>query len=168
MNKICLALLSFIAIPAYADEPKEIGKFGNWTAYKYTDSAQKTDVCFVANTPTKSEGKYQSRGKITLMVTVRSNMKKKGELSHITGYTYGKNEPVTVKLGKKNFALFTEEDSAWALSDQDDNQLIEAMVNTNEMILIGKSNKGTETLDTYNLKDFSKALKKIRSACGHK
>lgn len=168
MNKICLALLSFAVVPAYADEPKEISKFGSWSAYKYTDDQQKTDVCFVTNSPIKSEGKYQSRGKITLMVTVRSNMKKKGELSHITGYTYKKNEPVTVKLGNKTFTLFTEGDSAWAMSDQDDNQLIEAIANSNEMVLIGTSSKGTETRDTYKLKDFSKAFKKIRLACGLK
>jgi hypothetical protein len=36
------------------------------------------------------------------------------------------------------------------------------------MKIEGKSNKGTETVDTYSLKELDKGLKKIRSECGFK
>lgn len=149
-----------------ANEPKEVGKFGSWTAYKYKD--KKSDVCYLTNTPEKSEGKYKARGKIYMMISVRSDSKKMGEFSHIAGYAFGNDEKAKVTIGNKNFTLFTSDDTAWAFTDTDDTQLIEKMLKETSMKIEGKSNKGTETVDTYSLKELDKGLKKIRSECGLK
>ncbi len=166
MLRYTVLILNLLCVAAQAEEPKEIGKFGPWIAYKYKD--KKSDVCYLTNAPEKSEGKYKARDKVYLMISVRGDMKKMGEFSHVAGYTFGNDEKAKVTIGNKNFTLFTSQDTAWAFSDSDDTQLLEKMLKETTMKIEGKSQKGTETTDIYSLKELDKALKKIRSECGLK
>lgn len=164
MKKSVFLLIPLLTQIAFGQEPKEIGKFGPWTAYKYND--KKGDVCYLTNTPEKSEGKYKSRGKIYAMISVRSDAKKTGEFSHVAGYSFNKDEKVKVTIGSKDFTLFTDDDTAWAVNDTEDGQLLEKMLKETSMKVVGKSSKGTDTTDVYSLKDLESGLKKIRSECG--
>lgn len=156
---------------ASLSEPQEIGKFGNWTAYKYVEN--KETVCFLTAPAAKSEGKYTKRNPVNFKVTLRSGgadapktqPKKTGETSFSAGYTYGPDVPVNIKIGKNDFTLFTHEDTAWAADDATDKKLIDTMLKGKEMIVLGKSLRGTETQDIFSLEGFQQGMEKLKSAC---
>ena len=69
---------------------------------------------------------------------------------------------------KEKVELFTQEDSAWAPTSSQDNQLYRMMKAGNKAVIIGKSSLGNTTTDTFSLKGFTKAANAIDRACGKK
>ena len=89
----------------------------------------------------------------------------KGEVNFIAGYNYKKNSSVKVKINKKTFDLFTQQDGAWSREPSVDAKLVKAMKNGNRMTVIGTSSRGTKTTDTYSLSGFTAVKKRIDKAC---
>lgn len=171
LGPIFCVVFSDIQANESSNEPQEIGKSGNWTAYKYMEN--KETVCFLTAPAVKSEGKYTKRNPVSFKVTLRSGrsdaknagLKKTAEASFTAGYTYGADIPVNIKIGKNDFTLFTHEDTAWAADDATDKKLIETMQRGKEMIVLGKSLRGTETQDTFSLEGFQEGMEKIKTTC---
>lgn len=161
-----LALLASVSI-ASAAERKELGIFGDWTAYKMTENG--APVCYMVSMPTKSAGKYKRRGDIFLIVSHRPKSDSFNVLSMTAGYNYKKNSVASIQIDKKDkIELFTQEDSAWAPTSKEDNQLYRMMKAGNKAVVIGKSSLGNTTTDTFSLKGFTKAANAIDKACGKK
>jgi hypothetical protein len=158
-----LALLTF-SIPAYASEQKEIGKFGNWSAYVFEENGGK--VCYMAAKPTKAVGKYSKRGDVVAMITHRPAEGTKNVFSYMSGYGYKKGSDVTLSIDSKKFTLFTQNDMAWAADAGADGNIAEAIKKGSKMVVKGVSGKGTATTDTYSLKGSTKAYEAITTACG--
>ena len=149
-----------------AAEPKEIGKFGDWTSYVLMERGSK--VCYMVSKPTKAQGKYTRRGDIFALVTHRPAEKTKDVFSYITGYTYKKGSNATVTIDGNKIDLFTQDDTAWAPDAKTDSQLARSIQSGSKMIVKGTSSRGTLTTDTYSLKGSSKAYKAISKECGVK
>jgi len=160
------ALLGAAAlVPAVqAQGIQRIGDHGDWSAFKFSEDGN--PACYMSSEPTKATGDYKKRGDVFAIVTHRPAEKRIGEVSIITGYAYKKDSTVKVAIGKQNFELFTQEDSAWALDAAADKKLIAAMRKGNRMVVKGTSTRGTLTTDTYSLKGFTKAYRAIGKACG--
>lgn len=158
--------LFFYCSNANASNVKILGEYDDWVAYSYVDVSGK--VCYMASTPKKEEGKYTKRGDIYALVTHRPRDKSFDTISIVAGYRYGKNAKATLRIGKKDYNLFTEKDRAWATNENIDKQIVKSMKNGYKMIIHGKSNRGTKTKDTYSLKGFSNAYKAISKACPKK
>lgn len=167
MNKALAALLLLVATAAapqaMAEEPKQIGTFGDWDAVTFTEGGN--TGCYLYNEPAKMEGKYKTRGKSYLLVTHRPAAQSLNVVMIKAGYSYKKESEVTVDVGGETFKLFTENDSAWARDAATDTRLVEAMKKANRMVVKGTSSRGTETTDTYSLQGFSAAHKAIGQAC---
>ena len=148
---------------ANASNIKILGEYDDWVAYSYIDVTGK--VCYIASTPKKEEGKYTKRGDIYALVTHRPRDNSFDTISIVSGYDYKKNSKTTLRIGKKDFELFTEKDRAWATSENTDKLIVKAMKDGYKMIVHGTSNRGTKTKDTYSLKGFSNAYKAISKAC---
>ena len=157
-----LLVLAFTA-PARADEPKVLGVFQDWIAYKTTEGGK--PVCYMASKPKKSTGKYTKRGKIYAMVTHRPKARSFDVVSVHTGYTYKKRSKAEVAIGGRAFRLFTNERAAWAEEPADDAALVKAMRAGSKMVVKGFSSRGTETTDTYSLLGFTAAHRAISKAC---
>ena len=149
-----------------ADEtPKNLGTFGDWTAYTFNEGEEKG--CYMATQPQKSSGKYSKRDDIFLMITHQPNKKTFNVVSTVAGYTYKTGSKPTITIdNKKAITLVPYEDGAWAKDSQTDNQLVEQMKAGSIGVLKGTSKRGTLTTDTFSLKGFSKAYEKINEACG--
>ena len=158
----CLALLGWIS-PAQAEAPKVIGEYGDWIAYYYRDKAG--PVCYMASTPKKDEGKYAKRGDIYVVVTHRPNEKSFNVVNINAGYTYKVSSEAEMKIGAQTFSLFTNGDTAWAMTPEQDESIVNAMKRGSRMIVNGTSFKGTKTKDTYSLNGFSSAYKAISNKC---
>ena len=162
-----LFILVAFATNVNAAERKELGIFGDWTAYKMTENG--SPVCYMVSMPTKSTGKYKRRGDIFLIVSHRPKNKSFNVVNMTAGYNYKKDSVATIQIDKKApVELFTQEDSAWAKTSKEDNQLYKMMKAGKKAVIIGKSSLGNTTTDTFSLKGFTKAANAIDKACGKK
>ena len=115
--------------------------------------------------PKKQRGKYKKRGQPYALVTNRPKQKINGEVNFIAGYNYKKGSEVRVKINKKSFKLFTQQDGAWSANPELDAKLVKAMKGGNRMVVYGTSSRGTKTTDTYSLSGFTAMKKRIDKAC---
>ncbi len=167
MKKVLFAsvLSVFFGISSVqAAAPTMIGEYGVWVAYTYKDSSGQ--ICYMASTPKKDEGKYTKRGDIYVVITHRPKEKVYDVVNFVAGYTYKSGEKVTIKVGAKTIdKLFTEGDKAWAINETVDKEIVAAMKRGDRMFVSGTSSKGTTTRDTYSLSGFSSAYKAISTKC---
>ena len=84
------------------------------------------------------------------------------------GYTYKPGAKATASVDKRKFTLTTERDAAWSPNAAADKVLVQAMIKGTRMVLRGQSRSGVTTTDTYSLKGFTRAHKRINRACGVK
>jgi len=161
---ICAVLIVFIPY-TIAAEPKKIYEKRDWAAYVF--AGEKGKICYIASAPKKQKGRYKkkNRGQPYALVTNRPAENIKGEVNFIAGYNYKKNSSVKVKINKKTFDLFTQQDGAWSHERSVDAKLVKAMKNGNRMTVIGTSSRGTKTTDTYSLSGFTAVKKRIDKAC---
>ena len=152
------------AVSAQASDPKAIGTFGKWSAYTFMEDGKK--VCYMAGKPTKEEGKYKKRDDVYVLITHRPGEGSKNVFSYITGYTYKPTSDAIATIGKKSFALFTQNNTAWAPDAQTDNRLAKAIQDGSKMTVVGTSSRGTKTTDTFSLSGTTSAYKAISKACG--
>lgn len=152
--------------PTFAAGPKQIGKFGEWTAYVTTQSGKK--VCYMVSFPKTKKGKYSKRGDVYALITHRPREKNFNVVSLHAGYPFKTNASVSATIAKRKYTLFTDEfETAWS-SSEFDNAIVASMTKGHEMVVKGQSRRGTQTEDKYSLNGSARALRAINSACGVK
>lgn len=156
------ALLLSIALPARAAEPEQVGKFGSWLAMKFDEEGSL--ACYTLSEPARKEGNYTRRGNVYVLVTHRPAKQAVGIVSFTAGYEYMPDSSVLVDIDGQGFTLFTQGDTAWA-QDADDRKIVEAMRVGKMMTVRGTSARGTDTVDSYSLLGFGKALQAINETC---
>lgn len=160
-----LLVLGAAAVAAGASARAEtlLAKHGDWEAF--TDREQGKLVCYIGTVPTKSAGKYTTRGRTFLLVTHRPAEKSTNVISLQAGYPYKKGSEVEVAIGKAALKLFTDDDWAFAPNAAADSAMVKAMIRGSTMVVKGTSSRGTLTTDTYSLSGFTAAYKAIGQAC---
>ena len=71
---------------------------------------------------------------------------------------------MTVAFGKRQFHLFTDNDTAWA-EDSDDPLIVAAMRGGAGLSVSGKTADGTVVTDGFGLKDMAQALAALDKDC---
>lgn len=170
---ILLLLLSFaLLFQVHAEENKKnvevIGTFDDWKAYVTYEKKKK--ICYMVSFPKRQEGDFKKRGKVYAMITHRPAQQTFNVVSFNAGYKYQQNSKARLILNagknKKTFELFTDNESAWALADVDDQEITKFITRFGENLVIeGISSKGSKTKDVYSLKGSLKAYKAISEAC---
>ena len=120
------------------------------------------NYCYIGSLPISSdipEGK--NRGDVYILV-YRINKNPEVIVQINSGYPYKNEEPVNVKIDKKNYEFYTDKDSAWTSNDD---KVIYAMKKGIELIVSGISQRGTKTIDTYTLNGFTIAYNKLTKDC---
>jgi len=151
-----------------ANNVEEIGSFGDWKAYVTFEKKKK--ICYMVSLPKKQEGDFKKRGKVYAMITHRPSLKSFNVVSFHAGYKFPKNAQVTLTIQtgkhKKEFELFTDNETAWAISDADDQEITKRLTKVGESLIVeGVSSKGTKTKDTYSLQGSMRAYKAMCEAC---
>ncbi len=173
---VALALsttLGYVAEAQTATDP--VGAQTDWTIFVYDDPRQ----CWVVSPPRPGQsiatrdGRPVSvrRGDIFLFVSFwpegNESAGGMGEVSFMGGYDFAEGEPVTVTIGDESFEMFTEGDTAWAKSPEDDERIADAMKAGREAIITGLSQRtGTTTRDTFSLMGFTAAFNDAAERCG--
>ena len=129
---------------------------GSWNLVK------ENDYCYIGSLPVNSdipEGK--KRGDVYILV-YRINNNPETIIQINSGYPYKNEESVNVKIDKKDYEFYADEDSAWANNDK---EVVYAMKKGVELTVSGVSSRGTKTVDTYTLNGFTAAYNKLTKDC---
>lgn len=169
LNAIAAALLAgaLATLPAAAQQRVDAKK--DWSIFEAGSGA--TKQCWIVSQPTGwkatrgGQTVQVNRGDIFLMVAVRPADKVTNEVSFLGGYPFQKGSQVTVEIGSKTYKLFTDNESAWAPSTNEDNQIVAAMRAGAKAIVKGESSRGSTTHDTFSLSGFTAALKAAQDRC---
>ena len=114
---LCIFVLGYFSVVAYAAEPKSLGKYKNWEAFTYDDGKGK--ICFAQTIPTERSPKNFKRDDSRLFVTFRKQEKIKNEISVTSGHVY-KKSTVVAKSGKNEFAFFSQGKFAWVSDEEEE------------------------------------------------
>lgn len=103
------------------------------------------------------------RGDILLFVTFRPG--RPGEVSFTGGYPFANGSTVAMNVDGTNFELFTDGEWAWPASPEADAQLLAAMKAGTTAVLTARSERGTQTQDTFSLRGFTAAMTEAETRC---
>jgi len=132
---------------------------GSWTLT--TDN----DWCYIGSLPIKSdlpETKKRGENYILVYKIIGSDQ---NIVQVEAGYKYNLDKDIIVKIDNTSFEFYSTEDSSETAWTDNDEKVIYAMKKGLELVLIGQSNRGTMTKDTYTLKGFTSALNKLNEDC---
>ena len=132
---------------------------GSWTLT--TDN----DWCYIGSLPIKSdlpEKKKRGENYILVYKIIGSDQ---NIVQVEAGYQYNLDKDIIVKIDNTSFEFYSTEDSSETAWTDNDEKVIYAMKKGLELVLIGQSNRGTMTKDTYTLKGFTSAINKLNEDC---
>lgn len=161
MLRICLFIIFAFSFVAASKAQTLHQTYGDWKVFTHKEGVK--DMCYIASTPTKKAGNYSKRGEPFVLVTHRSA--RIDELSVSSGFPYKKDSEASVKLDKKEFKLFTQNDRGWAYDEKDDLAIVDRMAKGKLMVVKGTSPKGTYAEDHYSLNGFTKARRAMKDLC---
>lgn len=145
-------------------EQKHLGEFGDWDAW--LDVTPKNRLCYIATTPTKSEGKYAQRGKIYLLVAKWPRENARNEVSFTSGYEFEQDGTPTLSVDDtETYYLFSQGEWAWTQNSSKDEAVIKSFVKGKRAIIRGVSWRETETKDTFSLSGFTAAWAEVNRNC---
>ncbi len=159
--------VALMAVPetALAKTQHHIAKLstnGVWTAYTAIEEGNR--ICYTVARPTRSEGNYRRRGDVYAIVTHRPSRGSYSIVSIMAGYPYQSNTQVHVSVDNRQFTMISHGETAW-LQGTGDADLVAAMQGGREMVVIGYSQRGTRTVDTFELVGFTASYTQIDKAC---
>ena len=156
-----IVLISFAA--RSAEDLKSIGKFKDWETFTVTENNNK--ICFAQSIPILRAPKKFERNPSRLFISFRPSKDIKDEVSATSGYTFQKEKIVKAKTGKKTYDFFSKEEFAWILDHEEEQRFIKAMKKASIVMIIGRTDKGKQTIDHYSLMGFSKAYATAKKNC---
>ena len=161
---LLIVFFSFTFNIVNADENlKSIGKFKDWESFIL--SQEETKVCFAQSIPVVRAPKKLKREASRLFVSFRPKEKIKNEISVTNGYEFKLKSPVSAKSGKKKYDMFSKGRFAWVVDIEDEVKLISTMKKASRLMIVGNSEKGTQTTDHYSMMGFTKAYNTAKKSC---
>lgn len=138
---------------------------GDWTVFAASNPKECWAVSPPKSTLNTRNGKEVevTRGDIRLYVAYRTGQN--GEVSFTGGYPFAPDSTVEVDVGGQKFDLFTEGESAWTGSPNEDSKLIAALRAGVTAVVTGRSARGTTTKDTFSLTGVTAATNAAKARC---
>jgi hypothetical protein len=163
-NILLIILFSLISSISLAEENlKSLGKFKDWESFILSQEGAK--ICFAQSIPVIKAPKKFKRDPSRLFVSFRPAEDIKNEVRVTNGYEFKLKAPVAAKSGKKSYDLFSKGRFAWVVDDGDEKKLISTMRTASRLMIIGDSEKGTQTTDHYSMMGFTKAYNIAKKNC---
>ena len=161
-----IAILAATMGAAQAQESTNVvATEGDWTVFAGDNPRECWAVSPPRSTVNTRDGQPAEvqRGDIRLYVAYRPGQQ--GEVSFAGGYPFAPDSTVEVDVGGTKFNLFTEGESAWTGSAEDDSRLISALRAGSPAVVSGRSSRGTRTVDTFSLSGITAATNRARESC---
>ncbi|MBL9049048.1 MAG: invasion associated locus B family protein [Tabrizicola sp.] len=164
---LAVAAITFAGAAASAQEStNRVATMTDWNVF--TEESPKE--CWGVSKPKESvalrDGQPATgirRDEILLFVTFRPG--KPGEISFTGGYPFAGGSTVDVAIDGQNYQLFTDGEWAWPGSAEDDAKVLAAMKAGTTAVLTARSQRGTQTVDTFSLRGFTAAMEDAEKRC---
>ena len=173
----CLALLATLcsaeaqqrapaaqqAAPAGAPQTFLLGTFDDWKALM--TGKDRTKVCYALAVPKDRKPAGLKRDPAHIFISTRVADGTKNEIAFRLGFATKAGQEGTLTIGKTNYVLLANAESAFLKNAAQEAQVIEAMKKSPELTVKVASVRGNETTDRYSLKGIGKALERVQKEC---
>ena len=144
-------------------EVKKMGSHKDWTTYVMNTETGK--VCFAQSKPVLQAPKSNPRD-ARLFVSFRPGEKIANEISVTAGYEFNNQNSVIATSGKNKYKLDLIQDGfAWMASTKLETKMIKTMKKGSRIMITGRTQNGSQTIDHYSLLGFTKAYNATKANC---
>lgn len=148
---------------ALAQEVENLGTERFWTAWKGSDSTGV--ICYVSSQPQTALPSNVNRDPIHFLVINRKGLGTTNEVQTLVGYPLASDNTPQVTIDGRAFDMVVDGSAAWLASGDDEDAFVEAMKAGTEMVVKARSQRGTDTTDTYSLLGVTASLENMTEAC---
>ncbi|MCB9992165.1 MAG: hypothetical protein H6873_00755 [Hyphomicrobiaceae bacterium] len=160
---IALALGLSSVTGALAQQVENLGVFTDWTAWKGSDS--NGTICYISAQPKDAQPTNVNRDPIHFLIIHRQGLKTRNEAQTLVGYPLEANSKPQAIIDGKAFDMLVDGEAAWLASESDEAPFVAAMKAGRTLIVKARSQRGTDTTDTYSLSGATAAMNAIDAAC---
>ncbi|MBK1702945.1 MULTISPECIES: invasion associated locus B family protein, partial [Pseudomonadota] len=163
---VLAASLAFSPMASAQESSNRVAAETDWSVFVEDSPKECWGVVPPQKTVNSKNGKpvQVRRSEILLFVTHRPG--KPPEVMFMGGYPFAKGSTVELKVNTgQTFNLFTNGEGAWAGSPEDDAKIIAAMKAGADVLVTGRSSRGTKTEDTFSLMGFTAAMEEAAKRC---
>lgn len=166
---VSVAAAMLIAGSASAQEESEnrVAANTDWSVFVESDPTECWAVSAPKETLNTRDGNAVDvrRGDIRLIVFYRPSENVSGQVMFTGGYPFADESTVSVQVGDTTFQMFTEGETAWPATPEDDAKFVAAMKRGANAVLTARSGRGTQTQDTFSLLGFTAAVDEAANRC---
>jgi hypothetical protein len=160
-----ILLLAASGATAQQEAAERVATFNDWSVY--VAETNNGTVCFAVSQPQNTDPTGVDRGGIYFMLSNWPQGDIRNEASIFMGYPLEAESTVSVTIDNdESFTFLTRDDGAWLSDLGQDNDLIVAIQRGLEMVVRGRSQRGTNTTDTYSLRGATAAINGAIQECG--
>ncbi len=166
---LCMAGMATTAIAQQATSTNRVAAKTDWSVFVEDDPTECWSVSAPKETVNTRGGRVVSvrRSDILLFVFYRPKAEVKGQVTFTGGYPFASGSTVNLAVDGSEFELFTEGEWAWPASDADDAKIVTALKRGTEAVLTARSERGTQTKDTFSLLGFTAAIEDAEKRCAN-
>lgn len=164
---IVAALLCAGSAFAQEESDNRIAANTDWSVFVESDPTECWAVSAPKETVNTRDGNTVTvrRGDIRLIVFYRPSGDITGQVMFTGGYPFASGSTVSMQVGDTTFQMFTEGETAWPATPEDDVKFVAAMKRGSEAVLTARSGRGTQTQDKFSLLGFTAAVEEAATRC---
>lgn len=157
-----LAASAACSAPVAAAETKLVKKSGDWQVLSYDGPDGR--ICFAIASP-KSSDPPQSVGGAHFYVSSWPKDGVRAEISVKTSAPLKPGAPASIAIDQTFYKAFSKGDRAFVIDTTDELKLLEAMKKGSTLMVVGQSERGVVSKDTYSLAGLTQALQLVSAGC---
>lgn len=164
---VAMALLVSGAASAQEESDNRVAANTDWSVFVESNPTECWAVSAPKETVNTRDGNVVDvrRGDIRLIVFYRPSEEVSGQVMFTGGYPFADESTVSFQIGDTNFEMFTQGETAWPATPEDDARFVEAMKRGANAVVTGRSGRGTQTQDTFSLLGFTAAVDEAANRC---
>jgi invasion protein IalB len=164
---LCVAGMATTAIAQQASSTNRVAAKTDWSVFVEEDPTECWSVATPDETVNTRGGRVVSvrRSDILLFVVFRPSEDVAGQVSFTGGYPFAAGSSVNVRIDDQEFEFITDGEWAWPATQGQEPKVIAAMKKGTEAVLTARSERGTQTKDTFSLLGFTAALEDAQKRC---
>ena len=165
---LATAMVALSLSQAFAQEStNRVAANTDWSVYVEASPAECWAVSAPKETVNTRDGNPVDvrRGDIRLIVFYRPSENISGQVMFTGGYPFAEGSTVSVKIDNTTYQMFTQGETAWPSSPEDDARFVAAMKRGADAVMTARSSRGTQTKDTFSLLGFTAAVEEAARRC---
>ena len=179
---LCMAGMAATAFAQQATSTNRVATKTDWSVFVEEDPTECWSVSEPKETVNTRSGRVVSvrRSEISLIVIYRPDAGVKGQVAFAGGYKFAPGSIVNLVIDGGEFELYPDGNCssleqapknpqlcewAWPAKVSDDVRIVTAMKRGTEAVLTARSERGTQTKDTFSLLGFTAAIEDAEKRC---